>query len=135
MILSTLENGKVIKTEKVFLDFDIKCDVLVVGAGSAGIYAADAAEDYEGDRLSGKYNPYVLLYNSAELTKENKESIKCALLLECKNIEGAVNLLPFGERRIIENIIKNIIYLGLVKRIEFLDGKEDVKKENKEKDQ
>ena len=94
------------------------------------IYAADAAEDYEEDRRLGKYNPYVKLYSASELTRENKESIKCALLLECKNIEGAVNLLPFGDRRIIENIIRNIIYRGLVKRIEFLD--EDTEKESKE---
>ena len=87
------------------------------------IYAADAAEDYESDLKEGKYNPYVKMYENKSLTEENRSSIKCALILECKKIEGAVNLLPFGERRVIENIIKNIIYLGLVKRIEFLDGK------------
>ncbi len=85
------------------------------------IYAADAAEDYEKDRKSGSYNPYVELYEGAELTSENKQTIKCALLLECKNIELAVNLLPFGNKHTIENIINNIIYLGLPKRIEFLD--------------
>lgn len=85
------------------------------------IYAADAAEDYEEDRVSGKYNPYVLLYGGEPLTLENKQSIKCALILECRKIEAAVNLMPFGNRFTIENIVKNIIYLGLVKRIEFLD--------------
>lgn len=94
------------------------------------IYAADAAEDYEKDRKSGSYNPYVLLYGGKDLTKENKESIKCGLLLECKRIEAAVNLLPFGTRATIENIINNIIYLGLVKRIEFLDEKENNLEEN-----
>ncbi len=43
MILSTLENGKVVKSIVTEVEFDIKCDVLVVGAGSAGVYAADAA--------------------------------------------------------------------------------------------
>ena len=43
MILSTLEDGKIIKTEIENLSFDYFCDVLVVGAGSAGVYAADAA--------------------------------------------------------------------------------------------
>ena len=86
------------------------------------IYAADAAEDYDKDRESGSYNPYVILYSGASLTKENKSNIKCALLLECKKLESALNLLPFGTRATIENIINNIIYLGLVKRIEFLDG-------------
>ncbi|MBQ8380764.1 MAG: hypothetical protein IJY18_02620 [Clostridia bacterium] len=86
------------------------------------IYAADAAEDYEKDRKSGSYNPYVIAYGGEALTDENKQTIKCALLLECRGIELAVNLLPFGRRAVIENIIKNIIYLGLPKRIEFLDS-------------
>lgn len=88
------------------------------------IYAADAAEDYEKDKARGRYNPYVEIYDGAELTYENRQTIKCALLLECKKLEGAVNLLPFGRRAIIENIINNIIYLGLPKRIEFLDKKD-----------
>lgn len=94
------------------------------------IYAADAAEDYDSDVKSGSYNPYVLLYGGKPLTAENRSSIKCGLLLECKKIEAAVNLLPFGNRRTIESIIYNIIYLGLVKRIDFLDGA-GVKKTNK----
>lgn len=97
------------------------------------IYAADAAEDYDGDVESGSYNPYVLLYGGEPLTRENKQSIKTGLLLECKKIEAAVNLLPFGTRATIENIINNIIYLGLVKRIEFLDGEEKDEKIRKEK--
>ena len=95
------------------------------------IYAADAAEDYATDLEKGGYNPYVLLYGGKALTKENKETIKCALLLECKKIEAAVNLLPFGTRATIENIINNIIYLGLVKRIEFLDENEEKSPEDK----
>ena len=89
------------------------------------IYAADAAEDYDADRRDGKYNPYVLLYENKELTPENKNSIKCALLMECRAMESAVNLMPFGTRYTIENIVKNIIYLGLPKRISFLDTPSD----------
>ncbi len=85
------------------------------------IYAADAAEDYMKDRESGSYNPYVELYGGRELTRDNADNIKCALTLECRKIEAAVNLLPFKTRYTIENIIKNIIYRGLIKRIEFLD--------------
>ncbi len=86
------------------------------------IYAADAAEDYERDFKSGSYNPYTLVYKTPTLSYENRQTIKCALLLECRKIEGAFNLMPFGNRVAIENIVKNIIYLGLPKRIEFLDG-------------
>ena len=86
------------------------------------IYAADAAEDYDEDRISGKYNPYVLLYGGKPLTDDNKKSIKCALVCECRGMEAAVNLMPFNGRYTIENIVKNIMYLGLIKRIDFLDG-------------
>ena len=85
------------------------------------IYCADAAEDYDSDLKRGRYNPYCLLYGGAPLTRENKQTIKCALLLECRELEGAVNLIPFGKKVTAENIVRNIIYLGLVKRIEFLD--------------
>ncbi|MBQ7387459.1 MAG: hypothetical protein IJW03_04755 [Clostridia bacterium] len=84
------------------------------------IYAADAAEDYERDAESGAYNPYVAYYGTKTLSDDNRETIHCALILECKEISAAVNLLPFGSRATIENIINNIIYLGLPKRIEFL---------------
>jgi hypothetical protein len=91
------------------------------------IYAADAAEDYGEDARCGKYNPYVILYEGKPLTEENKQSIKTALLLECKRIESAANLLPYGSRATVENIINNIIYLGLTKRIEFLDDNLTIK--------
>ena len=87
------------------------------------IYAADAAEDYEKDAKSGSYNPYVIQYGGAPLTDENKQSIKTGLILECSRIEAAVNLMPFEGKATIENIIKNVIYLGLIKRIDFLDGR------------
>lgn len=96
------------------------------------IYAADAAEDYERDLERGSYNPYVILYGGAPLTAENKQSIKCALILECKALESAINLLPYGNRATIENILSNIIHLGLPKRIEFLDAGFDLDKSDKE---
>ncbi len=95
------------------------------------IYAADAAEDYAEDAEEGKYNPYVILYGGKPLTDENKQTVKTALLLECRKIEEAFVLLPFGNRATVENILGNIIYLGLTKRIEFLDNdKELPSKEN-----
>ncbi len=97
------------------------------------IYAIDAAEDYERDRASGSYNPYVIQHGGEPLTRENKESIRCALLLECKKLEGAVNLLPFGTRTTIESIIKNIIYLGLTERLRFLEDENEKTKNEEEK--
>ena len=96
------------------------------------IYCADAAEDYEKDRESGSYNPYVALYGGESLTDENRSTIKCALILECKALEAAVNLLPFGSLTTIENIVRNVIYLGLPERISFLDTAPSPQKTNKE---
>jgi hypothetical protein len=85
------------------------------------IYCADAIEDYDKDRKSGAYNPYVILYDKKDLTKENKQTIYTALILICKRIEAAVNLMPEKKGRAgIMHIIKNVVYLGLIKRIEFL---------------
>ena len=89
------------------------------------IYAADAAEDYCKDREMGSYNPYVISYEGKDLTPENKATIKCALIHECKNIERAIDLMPFERKATIENILKNIIYLGLPRRISFLDEPTD----------
>lgn len=93
------------------------------------ILLADAIDDYDTDLKDGKYNPFVIAYGGKALTRENKQNVKTALLLECKKLENAVNLIPFGNKITIENIVRNIIYLGLTKRIEFLDkDKEEAKK-------
>lgn len=85
------------------------------------VYLVDAIDDYEKDRKAGKYNPYVIAYDGKDLTLENKQNVKTALLLECKKLEAAVNLISFENKITVENIVKNIIYLGLVDRIKFLD--------------
>lgn len=93
------------------------------------ILLVDAIDDYDDDLKSGKYNPFVIAYNGQKLTKENKQNVKTTLLIECKKLESAVNLIPFENKITVENIVRNIIYLGLTKRIEFLDkdGEEDKK--------
>ncbi len=93
------------------------------------IYAADAAEDYESDRAAGKYNPFVICYGGEPLTDEKKESIKTGLLLEAEALSFAVELYPFGKRKTLERIIKNIIYEGLPERIGFLNTDQNGKKE------
>ncbi len=85
------------------------------------VYIADAIDDYNKDREKNKYNPFVISYGGADLTLENKQNVKSALLIECSRLENAVNLIPFENKITIENIVRNIIYLGLVDRIKFLD--------------
>ena len=89
------------------------------------IFLADAIDDYDSDLKDGKYNPYIIAYNGAELTYENKQNVKTALLLECKKLENAINLIPFGNKITAENIVRNIIYLGLTDRIKFLDKSDE----------
>ena len=89
------------------------------------ILLADAIDDYDSDLKEGKYNPFVIAYGGKELTRENKQNVKTTLLIECKKLESAINLIPFGNKITIENIVRNIIYLGLTKRIEFLDKDEE----------
>ena len=43
MKYSTIEKGKIITQQATSLNFDLICDVLCVGAGCAGVYAADSA--------------------------------------------------------------------------------------------
>lgn len=85
------------------------------------IYLIDALDDLEKDKKRGSYNPFI--YNS-DFSAKNIES---ALVGELINVEKAVNLIDFNDSGI-ENIIKNIIYLGMPKRaIEIINKKDNVK--------
>ncbi len=99
------------------------------------IYSADAAEDYERDRVTGSYNPFCEIYGKGGLTDANRQTIKCGLLLECRALEEAVCALPFGDNVSIENILRNIIYVGLPERISFLDKKDTTGEERKNSDE
>ncbi len=93
------------------------------------IYAADAAEDYESDRKSGSYNPYVLAYGGGEL---DRATVLLALKLELGALERAIDLLPFGEHGTVRAILQNILYYGLPERISFLsDGNAEAKGEKR----
>ena len=83
------------------------------------IYCSDAAEDYEDDRKSGSYNPYVLLYPDG-MTPDIKKSIHTALLFALKTGEGAMNLLPYGTHHTVRRLLENTFYEGLPHRISFL---------------
>ncbi len=84
------------------------------------IYIADAAEDYEKDRKSGAYNPFVLRYGDVPLTDDNRTTMHTSLLLEAQELSRAVELLPYERHGTLMRIIKNITYLGLPARIRFL---------------
>lgn len=73
------------------------------------IYLVDALDDLEKDKKRGLYNPFIY---SGGISSEAAES---ALIGELMQIEKAVDLIDFNDSGI-ENIIKNIIYLGMPRR-------------------
>ena len=50
-----------------------------------------------------------------ELTAEDKEALYCAMMLELDAMSKSMELIDFSQHRDIEEIIKNIIYSGMVK--------------------
>ncbi len=84
------------------------------------IYIADALDDYNKDKKSGSYNPFVLLYGGEEFTPDNILSISSMLEAELSMALDALDLLDADEDRNRSEIIKNILCLGMpgsVKRI------------------
>lgn len=73
------------------------------------IYLVDALDDLETDKKRGLYNPFIY---GGVISPENTAS---ALIGELIQIEKAVDLINFNDSGI-ENIIKNIIYLGMPRR-------------------
>ena len=84
------------------------------------IYAADAAEDYDADIRQKSYNPYVLLYGGACLSEEQRSNIHTSLVLTLEGVGSALEYLPFGNALAVEHILKNTVYVGLYKRLDFL---------------
>jgi len=82
------------------------------------IYAADAADDYRADKKSGSYNPYVLLYpDGVGFENGIPEEVRASLMLTLSSLSDAVERLPYGDERTLENIIKNTVYYGLSDRV------------------
>ena len=95
-------------------------DALQKNAEDDAADLADAADDFKKDAKSGSYNPFCLTYGEEDFEKGVPESVKTALYLELKPLAEAVEKLPFEKDKAIEDIIKNIVYLGLPDRIEDL---------------
>ena len=77
------------------------------------IYIADALDDYESDRNSGSYNPFVLLYNGEDFTEDNIISISKMLEAELAMALSAIDLLDNDADKNRSEIIKNILCLGM----------------------
>ena len=97
------------------------------------IYIADALDDFGDDKRLGRFNPFISLYGDARLKDEELTGIADALKNELIGLEAALDLIDFGADPTIKNIIYNIIYLGMPKKIDEIIKKhknEDCRKDN-----
>ncbi len=90
------------------------------------IYITDALDDLSEDVEKKRYNPFILLYGET-LDEGKKELISAALKNELCDAERAFDLIDFGDNKMLENIICNIIYLGMPNTVERVMSREDSK--------
>ena len=88
------------------------------------IYIADALDDWQDDAKKERYNPFLRLYDGKLPTKEDYESIGMALKNELYEAEAAADLLAF-DNEAIQEIVTNILYLGLPEKIKQISNKDE----------
>ncbi len=84
------------------------------------IYIVDAFDDYDDDRKSRSYNPFVELYGGDDFTTDNLISISKMLEAELSLALAAIDLLDDDSDKNRSEIIKNILCGGMpasVKRV------------------
>ncbi len=87
------------------------------------IYIVDALDDMPEDKEKGNYNPFLLLYGDKTPTEQQYDDISSALNLELMGAERALDLIDYGEDKTLKNIIFNVLYLGMPKRVEDIINK------------
>ena len=98
------------------------------------IYVADALDDLEEDAEKNRYNPFLLLYDGVLPDEQKREGIRLALKNQLYDAEAAMDLMTF-ENEMIENLIQNILYLGLPARIEKIESDRKAKQCKKNRKQ
>ena len=98
------------------------------------IYIVDAFDDYEKDRESGSYNPFVLLYSEQDFTDDNLISIAKMLEAELAMVYSAVELIDDEDKNRSE-IIKNILCLGMPARVDKVCNNQNKKEKTKKSKQ
>ena len=91
------------------------------------IYVIDACDDFNDDVKSGSFNVFKNLYGDT-IPSEARENIKCALFLELDKMSKSVELIDFNSHRDVENIIRNVIFIGMRDVTEALTQKNKDKK-------
>ena len=94
------------------------------------IYIADAIDDHTEDVEKNRYNPLALLYGK-ELSDKEKNLLDTALKNELCDAESALDLIDFEDNKTLENIIRNIFYLGMPHTVKRVLSGEDSDENNK----
>ena len=110
-------------------DTDKRIAYSVGSAVGRWIYVADALDDWEEDAKKGRYNPFILLYGKNSPSRENLDGIEIALKNHLIEAESALDLVDF-ENGDLKNILENILFLGMPRRIEEIGEK--IEKKNSE---
>jgi hypothetical protein len=146
MIFSTLENGKIKKVDKANPIFERRCDVLVVGAGSAGVYAAASAarmgadvilaeieENIGGMSVCGNVTAYYYGMSGGSFEEDDKKSNEDKVFLtnrwhwEQRQIRFFERLLKSGVEILCRYIPIGLFFDGKrVVGVSFFDGKKRV---------
>lgn len=92
------------------------------------IYIVDAFDDYESDRNSGSYNPFVELYDGKDFTDDDFLSISKMLEAELALAFSALELLDEDGDKNRSEIIKNILCHGMPASVERICKKKDKNK-------
>ena len=83
------------------------------------IYVADALDDARDDMEKGRYNPFLRLYGGMP-GEEQLGGIELALKNELYGLEAALDLIDYGKNVTAKELINNVIYLGMPKKIESI---------------
>ena len=104
-------------------------------AVGAWIYIADAIDDMRDDKEKKRYNPILRLYNGNLPSAEQLSLMYDAIKLKLMGAEGAFDLMS-PENEMIENILANILFIGIPDKTEdiLLRYKDNKNNESKGKE-
>ncbi len=97
------------------------------------VYILDALDDLEKDAEKGRFNPFLLLHGGP-IPEQQRSSIEQALIVGLMDLESAFALLPEAQDPTRQEILNNILYLGMpgtLKRV--LYGECDEEENNEQK--
>lgn len=83
------------------------------------IYIIDAIDDFYDDIKKKSFNPIVNSFGK-ELGDFERGLLRTGLMLELDELSSALCALDFSHHRDVEGVLKNIIYLGMVKATDSL---------------